>query len=74
MSMGYFISQATICWDCAFATGGCPWSDYLKPVKGWTAKPVHKECLDSYQVLECPLFKRDALNFGLTKLPKEDIE
>ena len=29
-----------ICWDCKKSSGGCRWSTYLQPVKGWTAQYV----------------------------------
>ena len=62
----------TLCWDCSFATGGCSWSDELKPINGWTAKRVTKQTQDSYMVYACPLFSRDALNYGRDKLYKGD--
>lgn len=64
----------TICWDCAKATGGCSWSDELKPVDGWTAAPCQAsqrfKPYDSYVVIRCPMFDRDSLNGGQEKLLK----
>jgi len=67
---GYPISD-TICWECANATGGCSWSKRLIPVKGWKAIPTTKQTTNSYAVYECPKFKRDAINHGQRRLPKE---
>ena len=65
--------QSTLCWDCARATGGCPWSDRLRPVKGWTAIPTRKNTmLASYIVIECPGFIRDAYASGLKRYKKDD--
>lgn len=61
----------TLCWDCKFATGGCPWVDKWQPVPGWEAtktkvfsysnydkkgKPNHS-FYESYIVTICPIFK-----------------
>ena len=62
----YNISDATICWNCAKATGHCSWSENLVPVKGWTAE----ETKESYVVRACPLFEQDAMNFGLIRVKK----
>ena len=69
--------QHTLCWDCAKATTGeCNWSqaeDY-SPVPGWTAIPtvIHSTLesgrTDSYIVIKCPEFKRDAELFGQRRL------
>lgn len=65
--------QQTLCWDCRRATGGCPWSDHLRPIKGWTAVPTKKGTpFASYIVLECPGFIRDAYSSGLKRYKKED--
>lgn len=66
-------SSNTLCWNCAHATGGCRWSDYLKPVRGWTATPTKKLLYGgaeycSYIVTACPEFKRDAYNNGLKRV------
>lgn len=68
--------QPTLCWDCHNATGGCPWSDNGKPVKGWTAKEVQKtngKPYSTYIIYDCPLFIRDAINGGLKKYKGENI-
>ena len=68
------MGQFTICWDCARATGGCPWSDRLRPVKGWVAKelkPTSTRPYSTYIVLECPGFKRDAYDGGTKRVPRE---
>ena len=57
--------EYALCWDCANATGGCSWSDNLRPVKGWEAKRTHKKEFDSWLVINCPKFERDAYDFGL---------
>lgn len=67
----------TLCWDCKNALGGCEWSkaeDY-GPVPGWEAIPTkiridvkHGIETDSFIVLKCPRFKRDALEFGQKKM------
>ena len=64
----------TLCWDCANATGKCPWSEELIPVKGWTAVPTkHKSTVQSsFIVFECPLFERDAYRYGLKRYRPED--
>lgn len=58
--------KETICWDCQRATGFCAWSHDFKVVKGWKAIPtkVQRQTapydeIDSYLVLECPLFLAD---------------
>jgi len=67
----FYMNTATICWDCAKAIGGCSWSNSLKPVKGWTAVKVKKTETESFRVIKCPEFERDALNFGTKRLPKD---
>ena len=62
------MDEPTLCWDCAYATGGCRWSDKLKPVKGWTANRTHKKEFDSWVVIECPELLRDARENGLKRL------
>ena len=71
--MNFVTSQRTLCWDCAKARGGCSWSDSLEPVEGWTAEPTTKaqfrqEPLHSFLVMECPEFKRDAINGGMMRV------
>ena len=65
--------QPTLCWDCSKATGGCPWADYGRPVKGWTAREIQKSSSKpylSYVVYNCPLFDRDAMCGGLKRYKK----
>ena len=57
----------SICWACANATGGCTWADELKPVDGWKAKPTIKDNQDTFQVLDCPEYVQDCLDFGLRR-------
>lgn len=62
----------TLCWDCAKATGYCPWSSSLEPVKGWvveqTKRTTYSGEIHSLIVYECPLFERDAYCSGLKRL------
>ena len=67
--------QQTLCWDCANATGGCSWSMHTehKPVEGWNAirRDIHNkysEPVESYIVISCPEFVRDARNGGTYRL------
>lgn len=63
----------TICWDCARATGGCPWSDRLRPVKGWKVieiKPSSNKPYSTYIVQECPGFIRDGYDGGTRREPR----
>lgn len=63
-----------LCWDCANAYGGCPWTaidpkthrPMFRPVPGWDATPtVHiaKQSkygnTESYRIRGCPLFVRE---------------
>lgn len=69
-----FKKEHTLCWDCSKATDdACPWVDAGMPVPGWWATPsTIKTCgvySDSYRVVKCPLFVRDATNGGLVKVP-----
>ena len=66
------MSQPTLCWDCANATGGCRWSKRLKPVEGWEIIPTRKSSSDgkaytSCIVIKCPEFKQDAVGSGLKR-------
>ena len=51
-----------LCWKCGNACGGCNWSDFLKPVKGWDAEPtIVKDSageFSSYKIKKCPEFIR----------------
>ena len=69
-----FKKEHTLCWDCAKATDdACPWVDAGMPVPGWWATPSKIKtcgiCSDSYRVIKCPLFVRDADKAGLVKVP-----
>ncbi len=54
-----------LCWDCQRATGGCCWSAFARPIKGWTAEKTQipngcaDEFIDSYLISACPHFKKD---------------
>lgn len=47
-----------ICWDCRKSSGGCRWSTYLQPVKGWTAQyvPARPQNPATYSITSCPEF------------------
>ena len=53
--------KSSICIDCEKSCGLCAWSSKLKPVEGWTAKPIKRvtkdKIYDGYLVTECPLFE-----------------
>jgi len=56
-------------WDCSKAIrNGCSWAKDFIPVKGWTAEPTRKKTFDSFRVIDCPEFDRDAKNFGLKRM------
>lgn len=67
----------TLCWDCANACGGCSWSDHWlhRPVEGWDAIRTDLKAKDgvieSYIVVECPEFERDAYQFGQRRMRYE---
>ena len=70
-----YTRNQTLCWDCAKACAGCNWSRQHEPVDGWEAVPTKiKICstveMDTYRVINCPEFERDALNGGTIRLPK----
>lgn len=85
--MRSFAKKETICPDCENCvpnpeTGkGCSWSRQFKPVEGWTAEKTKivnrtieegKEyTIDSYKVLDCPLFKSDVHLYARTKMGKQ---
>ena len=55
----------TICWHCAKACGGCPWSARSEPIEGWTAEHslIQMETgryADTYEVIACPQFEYEA--------------
>ena len=68
------MTKYSLCWDCKRATGGCPWSDKLKPIKGWKAIAIGKTTsrpYSTYLVEECPGFVRDAIGGGLKRYRPE---
>lgn len=68
-----FAKKPTLCWDCERAIdNNCPWVERAEPVDGWTAFKtlVRTNCqylTDSYHVVACPMFKRDAETGGQRK-------
>ena len=60
--------KPTLCWDCANYAFGCSWSEDCVPVKGWEAVPCKGKHFDSYLVLDCPLFDRDARDGGMRRM------
>ena len=71
--------MGTLCWDCANACGDCSWSDYnvRRPVRGWDAirRDLTKkdgENVESYIVLHCPEFIRDAENGGQRRVKRAE--
>ena len=68
------MGKFTLCWDCAKATGMCPWSKRSKPVEGWEAEFVPRnggtKPYDTYVVIACPLFERDSYDYGLHRKPR----
>ena len=52
----------SLCIMCRNYCGGCPWSKYFLPVKGWTAIETYKKNgeLNRAWVSWCPQFKADA--------------
>ena len=58
--------NATLCWECKKASGGCSWSKKFVPVEGWDATPTKvwvghtsaKPYIDSFHVNECPEFEQ----------------
>lgn len=80
----------TLCWDCANSTdiNACPWASEGKPVDGWWALPrkqkyrieatqflpARTRIEDTYCVIMCPLFKRDAYRAGLSPLKEEHTD
>ena len=64
----------TLCWNCAHSVHPdvCPWVDDFTPVPGWTAVKTSLmqdsvQPYESYRVVSCPLFKRDAYRGGTRK-------
>ena len=57
--------STTICWGCANAVPdgkhGCPWSQDLIPVSGWTVeRPKQHDYGRSYTVIDCPMYVPDS--------------
>lgn len=67
MNRTSFPQSQQLCWKCANACGGCPWSARFQPVPGWLAEPViiksHMDCgpdgfmAKSYKIYFCPQFR-----------------
>lgn len=59
----YTAPEFTKCWTCQNATGGCTWSMFGEPVKGWIATPEHisanGEFADTYHIHNCPEYRKD---------------
>lgn len=61
---------ATLCWDCANAVEPeiCPWVGSGSPVPGWVAEKTYIRSNtvtpESYRVISCHLFDRDAIRKG----------
>lgn len=62
--------RSNICFDCARAVGGCPWSRRFEPVPGWKAKAITRSLgtnkgeydghlVDTYEITACPLFEAE---------------
>ena len=66
-----FNVRHSLCWDCANAIGTCSWSDRLEPVDGWHAERSEKG--DTWNVIDCPEFDRDARNGGTKRLEVREL-
>ena len=68
-----FAKKPTLCWDCERAIdNNCPWVERAEPVDGWCAnktkiKTNSRYITDSYYVMSCPMFRKDAENGGAKK-------
>lgn len=60
--------KPNICFDCQNSVPngedrGCPWSERLEPVPGWTAKKIVRDInwhpFETYEITACPLFVAD---------------
>lgn len=66
-------SNYSKCWDCKNSTkpNVCPWARDFTPVPGWKAEKTSvrgiSNLMDTYNVIECPLFKRDGFNGGMVE-------
>lgn len=76
------VGDCSLCWDCANATlpHKCPWVGDGTPIDGWWARKTklkfkggdgsggsYVRMVDSYNVIVCPLFERDAWRGGQFK-------
>lgn len=62
------MADMTLCWDCKCSVERtCDWARSFEPVEGWTAKAVG----DSYLVMDCPEFDRDAYGGGQSRQPRK---
>ncbi len=65
--------KCSLCFDCYNATGGCSWSKFLIPVKGWVAEKTSDEYGGCYRVDSCPQFARDAFEGGQTRATNKEL-
>lgn len=65
--------KCSLCFDCYNATGGCTWSKFLIPVKGWVAEKIDNEYGECYRVDSCPKFVRDSFDGGETRATEKQI-
>lgn len=63
--------NGTLCWGCKKCLGGCPWSDSLKPVEGWTAEFDSDKSTKGYKVIECPLYEKG--DAGIDEVDEEGM-
>ena len=64
----------SLCWDCKNAVSGCCWAKENKPVDGWKAKFIkaqNSKPYDTYLVINCPEFVRDAYDGGTRRNPRK---
>ena len=72
-------TMPSLCWDCSKSIGEdkCPWASSYEPIEGWLAHKTKKASTGdnsySYLVVECPLFKRDAVRGGLFRYKEGDL-
>ena len=70
----------SLCWSCKnsvpdLAGHGCNWSRKFKPVDGWTAEYVEKNCSDgTYNVIACPEFIKDSGGFVVDPLNADRLQ
>ena len=65
--------KCSLCFDCYNATGGCSWSKFLIPVKGWVAEKTSDEYGGCYRVDSCPKFARDSFDGGETRATNKQL-